>query len=511
MGAVWVAEHLMLKTEVVVKFMADALASDPVSLARFSREAAAAASVKSPHVVQMLDHGFTADGTPFIVMELLEGEDLKMRMVREHVVPMHDLHVIVNQACKALARAHAAGIVHRDIKPENIFLCHTDDGEPFVKLLDFGIAKSASPADFQMTQTGVTVGTPFYMSPEQAMGSPPVDATTDLWSLGVVAYEAMTGERPFDGPTLGALTMAICNHGPPVPSAVNAQISPAVDAWMARACARDRANRFQTAKAMSEALASALGVRGGSARPPSESGEAQSIPLAFEATSISQVDAPVAPRSPPAPVARSTPPPPPAPVVPPAASSEPNTEPAPSFGTTTNPLSRTHNPAASGALPPPPGAAPAPPGPRSRPRLASVAGGAVALAVGIAAWVTLSPRHDVAPTAAAPTSPVSENAAPAAPDPVVAPASASTTPWLPAPEPPPTASARTTSPSAAAQPTSTSARTPPAPSSVASVARGLRPLPGASASAAPPSAPSGCNPPYYLDAAHNKVFKPECL
>lgn len=141
MGSVWVAEHLALRTEVVVKFMSDALAADAVSTARFWREAAAAAAVKSPHVVQMLDHGFMADGTAFIVMELLDGEDLNRRLVRDHVVPLPELAVIVSQACKALARAHAAGVIHRDIKPDNIFLCRTDDGEPFIKLLDFGVAK----------------------------------------------------------------------------------------------------------------------------------------------------------------------------------------------------------------------------------------------------------------------------------------------------------------------------------------------------------------------------------
>jgi serine/threonine-protein kinase len=222
MGLVWVADHLTLRTEVVVKFMSEAIASDPVATARFWHEAAAAAAVKSPHVVQMLDHGFTPNGTAFIVMELLDGEDMSHCLARDPVMPLGELSLIVTQACKALTRCHASGVIHRDIKPDNIFLCSTDDPEPFVKLLDFGVAKlqggaAGDQGQLRMTQTGVVVGTPYYMSPEQAVGSPPVDHTTDLWSLAVVAYEAMTGRRPFDGLTIGALTVAICADPLPVP------------------------------------------------------------------------------------------------------------------------------------------------------------------------------------------------------------------------------------------------------------------------------------------------------
>ena len=140
MGAVWVADHLTLATQVVVKFIATDLVSDPAVRDRFAREAAAAAAVKSPHVVQMLDYG-TSEDVPFIVMELLEGEDLRRRMERERTLPIKDVEAIIAQACKALGQAHTANIVHRDVKPDNIFLCTTADAEIFVKLLDFGIAK----------------------------------------------------------------------------------------------------------------------------------------------------------------------------------------------------------------------------------------------------------------------------------------------------------------------------------------------------------------------------------
>jgi serine/threonine-protein kinase len=264
MGSVWLAEHLTLHTKVVVKFMSTALASHDALVARFSREAAAAAAVKSPHVVHMLDHGVAADGAPFIVMELLEGEDMRRRLDREPPLAAADIDAIVSQVCKALGRAHAAGVVHRDIKPDNIFLCQGEEGI-YVKLLDFGIAKQGDAViGMAKTKTGATLGTPYYMSPEQTIGAKDVDLRTDLWSLGVVAYEALTGKRPFDGETVGALAVAI-THGPiPVPSAANPSLGPAVDAWFGRACAREVAARFASAKEMADAFHEAIsrpGVR----------------------------------------------------------------------------------------------------------------------------------------------------------------------------------------------------------------------------------------------------------
>jgi serine/threonine-protein kinase len=266
MGAVWIAEHLTLHTQVVVKFMSSELAKDPASIARFSREAAAAAAVKSPHVVQMFDHGIMEGGAPFIVMELLEGEDLGQRVTRLGALPVADVDKIVTQACKALGRAHAAGIVHRDIKPDNIFLCHQDDGDIFVKILDFGIAKKANGSEMGHTRTGALMGTPYYMSPEQALGLKNIDLRTDLWSLGVVAYECLTGVRPFEGETVGALSLAIV-HGPmPVPSRV-ASVPGGIDEWFARACCREVAGRFASAKELADAFPRGprLGITGGTA------------------------------------------------------------------------------------------------------------------------------------------------------------------------------------------------------------------------------------------------------
>lgn len=260
MGAVWVAEHLALRTQVVVKFIAAGLKDSKEATERFSREAAAAAQVKSPHVVQTFDHGFTPDGTPYIVMELLEGRDLGAFLDAEGRCSAQLVVEIIAQLARALDRAHERGIIHRDIKPGNIFLCDGGRGEVFVKLLDFGIAKGVDvPKVDSGTKTGAMIGSPFYMSPEQILGSKSIDHRSDLWSVGVVAYEALTGEKPFDAETMGGLAIKIHSEALPLPSTKVPGLSPAVDAWFQRACARPVPDRFDSAKEMAEALAAALG------------------------------------------------------------------------------------------------------------------------------------------------------------------------------------------------------------------------------------------------------------
>ena len=209
MGSVWVADHLTLSTQVAVKFMGAEMTADPAAIARFKREASAAAQVKSPHIVQVFDHGLTAEGVPYIVMELLNGQDLDHRL-DEGPLSVGDTLVVVRHLCKALGRAHQQGIIHRDIKPANLFLVDAD-GDIFVKVLDFGIAKRAIDEDLSAskTQSGTMLGTPAYMSPEQMMGTGTLDARADLWSAAVVAYTCLTGTAPFDGETIGALAVSI--------------------------------------------------------------------------------------------------------------------------------------------------------------------------------------------------------------------------------------------------------------------------------------------------------------
>ncbi|MGD0528881.1 MAG: serine/threonine-protein kinase, partial [Polyangiaceae bacterium] len=238
MGSVWVAEHLSLKTNVVVKFMAEDLAQNPEAQARFSREAAAASQVKSPHVVQMFDHGVLESGAPYIVMELLEGRDLEQQLRAGGPLEPRQVVAVVAQLARALGKAHERGIMHRDIKPSNVFLCDAGGGELFVKLLDFGIAKGAGAGGGvgivgSTTRTGSFIGSPFYMSPEQVIGAKTIDSKTDLWSLGVVAFEALTGEKPFFAETVGALALKIHRDPLPVPSKLNAALPAAIDGWFA--------------------------------------------------------------------------------------------------------------------------------------------------------------------------------------------------------------------------------------------------------------------------------------
>lgn len=259
MGSVWIAEHLALRTQVAVKFMSPTWTRHESLVQRFRQEAVAAAQIKSPHIAQVFDHGVTPEGVSYIVMELLEGEDLSARVKRVGRMSPRDTANIISQVAKALARAHQLSIVHRDIKPGNIFLVDLD-GELLAKVLDFGIAKLGAETNLNITETGATIGTPLYMSPEQFFSAKHIDARSDLWSLGVVAYFMMTGRVPFHAETLGALTVAIHEGVYPPPSSLQPDITPAIDAWFEKALQRQPENRFKTAKEMAEALDRAVGL-----------------------------------------------------------------------------------------------------------------------------------------------------------------------------------------------------------------------------------------------------------
>jgi eukaryotic-like serine/threonine-protein kinase len=259
MGSVWIADHLGLKTQVAVKFMSDVYASDAAMRTRFQREATSAAQIGSPHIVNVHDHGITGDGIPYMVMELLDGEDLSARIKRAAPLPLEDVAKIISQSCKALGKAHRRGIVHRDIKPSNIFLLDAD-GDVFVKVLDFGIAKPGGEESSEVTNTGVIVGTILYASPEQLLNAKSVDFRADLWSLGIVAYRAMTGKLPFsDGDGIGALFLAMKDGLFVPPSMIVSTIPPEVDEWCKRAFEYNPAARFGSAREMADALYTALG------------------------------------------------------------------------------------------------------------------------------------------------------------------------------------------------------------------------------------------------------------
>jgi eukaryotic-like serine/threonine-protein kinase len=253
MGSVWVADHGGLHTQVAVKFMAEELATNEDAVRRFTREAAAAARVKSPHIVQVFDHGVTDRGIPYIVMELMEGHDITHQVEKHGPLSVVATAHVLAQACRALQKAHDAGIIHRDIKPDNVFL--TDpDGEPFVKVLDFGIAKDSKMTELGMTGTGAMVGTPYYMSPEQVMSAKHVDHRTDVWAITLVAYYALTGAVPYTADNLGALCVEICSGNVAAPTTFRPDLGPAVDAFFAKALTRDINQRFQTARDLAAAF-----------------------------------------------------------------------------------------------------------------------------------------------------------------------------------------------------------------------------------------------------------------
>jgi len=256
-GVVWLAFDRMLDCRCALKLLDAELAGDEGVQLRCLREARAAAQIRSPNVVDVFEWGIW-EGTPFIAMEFLEGEDLDTRLAREGRLDPLATYEIVAQVARALSRAHAAGIVHRDIKPDNIFLVPGDEHE-VAKVLDFGIARcDAFAVGEKATQTGYFVGTPAYASPEQARCQP-VDFRSDLWSLAIVVFVCLTGRRPFESEALGELMGMILYEPIPKLSDHAPNLPKCVDAWWERAAARNPQERFQSAKELVDSLALALG------------------------------------------------------------------------------------------------------------------------------------------------------------------------------------------------------------------------------------------------------------
>lgn len=261
MGTVWVAQHLTLGQRVAIKLIAAEHAQAPEARVRFSTEAKAAARLKSRHVVQVYDHGETDGGTPYIVMEYLEGESLEARLDRERELPLVDAVRITAQVARGLARAHAQGVVHRDLKPGNIFLARNDEDDLgwTAKVLDFGIAKLDEPTSLSTTKTGALLGTPLFMSPEQVRGARCVDARSDLYSLGVCFFNMITGRYAFDGESFGDILVSICTDPLPNLTEVAPGVSQAVGDWFKRCCARSPEDRFQSSDELVEKLQAAVG------------------------------------------------------------------------------------------------------------------------------------------------------------------------------------------------------------------------------------------------------------
>ncbi|WP_437726178.1 serine/threonine-protein kinase [Sorangium sp. So ce861] len=266
-GSIWAAHHVGLGKDVAVKFISASLATDPIAVARFHREGALMARIKSPHVAEVYEHGVAGGGLPYIVMELLRGEELSDRLARAGRLSLQETVSIVSQLCKGLTAAHRLGIIHRDITPEHVFLAD-DGGSACVKLLDFGVARGdVDPDGTTLTATGAVVGNLVYMSPEQFFNPKRVDGRSDLWSVAVMAYQALTGAPPFEQKGLEALLGAIRIGIFPLPSERSSDITPALDAWFVRALSREPTGRFGSAEEMADALHQAM-----AAGPPSPVG-----------------------------------------------------------------------------------------------------------------------------------------------------------------------------------------------------------------------------------------------
>ncbi len=261
MGVVWAARHLALGTDVAVKLIRpERVAADPALVARFEREARATARIAHPHVVQVMDFGAVDEAVPYLVMELLRGFTLAELLERGGRLSFATVKSLVQQVGSALASAHAHGIVHRDIKPHNLFILEESKGYPlFVKVLDFGVAKMlgdepAAGGTLALTETGMVIGSAPYMSPEQLEGSKDVDLRSDLWSLGVIVYEALTGAQPFQGSSFVSVGAAVLK-GKYRPATELRPILPrSIDDWLARALCLDPGGRFQSAAEMVAAL-----------------------------------------------------------------------------------------------------------------------------------------------------------------------------------------------------------------------------------------------------------------
>jgi serine/threonine-protein kinase len=257
MGAVYEAEHTGLGKPVAIKFVDSEFVSDEHVVARFAREARVMSRLDSAHVVTIFDTG-SEDGRPFLVMELLRGEDLGNRLRRTRTVPRDEALHVIAQVLKGLARAHAAGIVHRDLKPDNVFLLSKDGDASFAKIVDFGVSKIDRPragtTPLALTGRGTVIGTPFYMAPEQAQAASDVDGRADLYSVGAILFECLTGRPPHTGESYEQVILSICMREAPDVRAVDPTISAELAAFVARALARNKDVRFGSAEVMLAAL-----------------------------------------------------------------------------------------------------------------------------------------------------------------------------------------------------------------------------------------------------------------
>lgn len=256
MGVVVAARRLALDDRVALKLLRTETAGDPEAVARFVREGRSSARIRSEHVARVLEVGEAEGGAPYLVMELLEGEDLGSLVDRAGPLPIEFAAELVLQACSAIAEAHALGIVHRDVKPSNLFLTRRQDGSPLVKVLDFGISKSLEfdRPDFGMTQTQAVMGSPQYMAPEQMRSSRRADHRADIWSLGAVLYELLAGRPPYDAATIAELFAMILRDPVPPLTSLRADVPAALQSLVEACLSKAPEDRPRSVPELARAL-----------------------------------------------------------------------------------------------------------------------------------------------------------------------------------------------------------------------------------------------------------------
>jgi serine/threonine-protein kinase len=274
MGAVYEGENTRIKRTVAIKVLHAAVAEKTDVVNRFEREAQAAGRIGSEHIVEVLDLGTLPSGERFMVMEFLSGEDLTGRIKRKKRLQPQETVKLLSQVLDGLSGAHDAGIIHRDLKPDNIFIIASKAGRAdFVKILDFGVSKfSALDNEMSMTRTGAVMGTPYYMSPEQAKGNK-IDARSDVYAMGVVAYQCITGRVPFNAGSFNELLFKIALESPEPIAQVVPDVPPSFAALVERAMQRDPEHRFQTAREFKDALVN------WSMTAPTEGSRTEALPM----------------------------------------------------------------------------------------------------------------------------------------------------------------------------------------------------------------------------------------
>jgi serine/threonine-protein kinase len=485
MGAVVAAHHVQLDERVAIKFLLPAMLHSPELVGRFAREARAAVKIKSEHVARVMDVGTLENGAPYMVMEYLDGGDLAAWIQKTGPLPIEQAVDFVLQACVGVASAHAIGIIHRDLKPANLLCTRSNDGQFVIKVLDFGISKvmslSAADAGGAMTHTAAVMGSPYYMSPEQMQSAKDVDARTDIWALGVIMYELLTGSTPFPGESYAQIAIKVATSSFVRVRSARPDAPLGIEAIIFKCLEKDKDRRYGNVAELALALAD-FGTR--RSRPSIDR-----IVGILQAAGLSS-GAPASPATPQT-----------------ALPLFPGTKVSKGNETALEPEAVAYG--STGTMAPSANTAPGVSGRKKTLVILGIAGAALSLAA-LMAWARHQPNAvssaaSAPPLTAAgvapPTSSVSEPPKPIEPSEPPAPAAS---PVRSASSPPPVA------PSA---PAITPSHTDTKRYSGAKPSPAMPPVSAATAPAQPaqPRLKANCSPPYVIDSAGDRQYKPECL